>query len=278
MKKTTTTAAKKTPRKRATISNGKTTVINDVDKHNAEQKALNEQIKPSVIPEGMTAAAVGLSNASKSQGLGELDKVKVQLLDRAFEFLGKDNVVIAEIADKGVEHFAACLVAIGEHDPQGALQVVKAVMRQLTKDVHFRFSAVQKEQMFASRANGGGVDGYELPVGEIMDRYANYDGSSDFICTPATQVEAVKDMQAMLNEMYVALERLRLHWMSKSEFAKQQPQLPFAWYVDKNSKYHECEDFESAIRHLDDKDAEKAEQRLANQKNALGALRNLKIA
>ncbi len=249
--------------KKATISN---------------EHSVVEAAAVTVIPEGVTAASIELVTKCKDEGLHQLSPINVQLLDKVFDFLGKDNPVIAEIATKGVENLATCLVELGKHDALTAIQAIKAIMRQLTKDAHYRFVAVQKEQMLASRAHGGGVQGYELSVNECIERYGNYDGTSSYICTPAEQVEAVKDMHVMLNGLYVALEHLRLHWLSKSDFIALQLQLPFCWYVDDNGKYQELDNFESSIQYLDDKYVEKAEKRLVKRKNALTALKDLKIA
>jgi len=225
------------------------------------------------IPAGETALSLAISTAVEERKL-DIDPIKAALLEQAFGYLSTHNESIAEVAQHGPENLAMSLVVIAQHDVDTAIRCIKYIMRQLVQDAYYRYLTIQKRQMLAARANGGGVEGYDLPIGEILDAYGNYPGSEEEQFTPLEQVDAVKDMHAMLNGIYVVLQGLKFAWLANFKSTE----LPFYWYVDQNSQYHEFSDFESAVRYLDDRAVTKAEEKKSRIKDALKALKNLKIA
>jgi hypothetical protein len=235
------------------------------------------------IPEGVTAKSAAIQETTAiwyDKVEHKVDPVKAGLLERAFQFISSDNELFKAVWDAGVENLAPAIVAVAQEDLDSAIQVIKYLMRQLTRDAHFRYVAAYRKQMMAAKRSGGGVNGLEINAAELLndsawfDRAKDYPGAPDDACTPAEQAEAVQDIHLILNSLYMQLNALKFSWLDGYEPAE----LPFEWYVDTDSKYHEIHDLYAAFARRDEVEQEKVANRVQSRKAAIGALANFRVA
>jgi hypothetical protein len=242
-------------------------------------KKQTQKTETTQVPEGATAATMAVVETAKDSKKLMSPHV-LFVLESALTFLAGQNEIYAAILNRGTDQFFQAIAAQASADVDGAQRSVKYVMRQAVNNLHYRYASIQRQQMLAARANGGGVDGYELPVSEIVDQYANYAGGDsnghgeDNMPLPGEHMQAVEDLHLMLSGTYVQLQKIKFSWLPNYEAQD----LPFFWYVDQeDSQYHELDSLEAAFHYLDQKAERRQEQKKAAEKSALDAIANMQF-
>lgn len=196
-----------------------------------------------------------------------------KVLDQALTFLAGRNDIMKAVATHGPENLFRVFSELAVNDEVTAMNAIRTLMRQLVSDVHFRWRSIYRKQMLAARANGGGVDGFELSVGEIMDEYGSYPGSDDDVCSPAEQTEIVQDLHALLNSAFQVCDAARMYWLDDYQVQD----LPYLTYQDDDGSFISLHSFEEAMAYLD----RRAEQTVSRRKDrataAIKAISNLRL-
>ena len=230
------------------------------------------------IPEGMTAIAYAMHAAFAIIGEdAPVANTAAFIADEALTrtaSMKRDNETLTTalqmISSHGVENIFPCIQKIAENDYDLASNICRAMAKQLVNSLYYRYKGVQQQQMLAARANGGGVDGYELSVSEIVEQYADYDGDlDDAKCTPAEQREIVQNLFSYFDAAFKALSIAKMAW--KPDY---QPEpLPYLTWVDDESKdFMSAFSLDEALAQLEKKDSDRILRKQENAKSALDGL------